>query len=115
MRQRRKSFQGQVSLEFGVLLICIVAALFAMQCYIKRSVQGRLRQSADELAGQYDPNTTTSTMSVLFSSDVTTEVAPGNEELGKDTTVTTVTIDSEVETRSGEDLLGTFAESGGLF
>lgn len=113
-QRRRELSPGQVSLEFAILLVSIVAALLAMQAYIKRSVQGKLRQSADELGGQYDPNTTESLMTASLESDVTTYVLPVQTTNGTATETTTV-INKEIEERHGEEVVGSFAESGGLF
>ena len=41
-------------MEYAVLLACIAAALLGMQYYVKRSVQGRAKQAADELGDPYD-------------------------------------------------------------
>ncbi|MDP2905731.1 MAG: hypothetical protein Q8O22_05460 [Candidatus Omnitrophota bacterium] len=55
MRERAQSY-----IEFGIFICVIVAALVAMQVYIKRSYQGRLRGYADELSGGagYSPGAT---------------------------------------------------------
>lgn len=50
---------GQSTLEYSVLIFCLVAACLSMQVYLKRAMQGRLRQAADELGEQYAPKNTT--------------------------------------------------------
>jgi len=47
--------RGQGILEYSMVVICIVAGLLAMQYYIKRAIQGRVRQSADTIGEQYAP------------------------------------------------------------
>jgi uncharacterized protein (UPF0333 family) len=47
--------KGQSTVEFGVLLVVIVTALVAMQFYLRRGIQGRLRSGVDSLGEQYDP------------------------------------------------------------
>ncbi len=47
--------KGQSALEYSVLLAIIVAAIVVMQIYIKRGVQGRLREATDDIGEQYDP------------------------------------------------------------
>ena len=55
---RGLSARGQSALEYTTLIVCLIAALLAMGTYIKRGVQGRLKESGDELGQQYDPNNT---------------------------------------------------------
>jgi hypothetical protein len=50
--------KAQSTLEFAVVIVCTIAALLAMQVYIKRSMQGRLRASADSIGEQYAPGNT---------------------------------------------------------
>ena len=54
----RRKAQGLI--EYSVLICVIAAALVAMQVYIKRSIQGRVKSSADELGGGfgYSPGAT---------------------------------------------------------
>jgi len=47
--------RGQSALEYGVLLTIIVAAIIVMQVYIKRGIQGRFKESADDIGEQFDP------------------------------------------------------------
>ena len=46
--------KGQSTLEYFALAICIIAALLVMQHYIKRGIEGKLREHADSLGEQYD-------------------------------------------------------------
>ena len=63
-----KKRKAQSFMEYTVLFCCIVAALIAMQIYIKRSIQGRLRNAADEIGEQYSAKTTNSDTTVVISS-----------------------------------------------
>ena len=51
-------FLGQSMVEYSMVLIVVVAALIAMQVYIKRAAQGRLRKSYDEISEPYNPRST---------------------------------------------------------
>ncbi len=64
MRQR-VSKRGQSTLEYAVLIVVIIAALIAMQVYIKRGVQGRLRESSDQIGEQFSPGITKSNRTVV--------------------------------------------------
>lgn len=73
----RKVFKrkGQSTLEYAVLIVVIIAALVAMQVYLKRGIQGRMRESADQIGEQFSPGATvsnrvtTSTASTYETSD----------------------------------------------
>jgi hypothetical protein len=51
---RKYRLRGQSLMEYTVLAACIAAALWGMQHYIKRSVQGKVKQAADEVSEPYD-------------------------------------------------------------
>lgn len=59
--------KAQSTLEYGAVVACIVAALIGMQIYIKRSIQGRLRDAADEIGEQYSARTTRSSLTQTIS------------------------------------------------
>lgn len=50
----RKLRKAQGSLEYAALIGVVVGAVILMNTYMKRSVQGRLRSSADDIGDQYD-------------------------------------------------------------
>jgi len=66
------SRRGQSVFEMSLLLVLVVAALIAVQVYLKRSIQGRLRNSADAIGEQYDPARTASDFVMNHVSNVTT-------------------------------------------
>jgi uncharacterized protein (UPF0333 family) len=47
--------RGQSTLEYGLLIAVIVIALLAINLYLKRGVQGRMRESTDQIGRQFDP------------------------------------------------------------
>lgn len=50
--------KGQSTLEYAVLITIIIAALLAMNQYIKRGIQGRLKSSTDDVGDQFSPGNT---------------------------------------------------------
>ena len=48
---------GQSLMEYILVFVIVAGALLATQIYIKRGIQGRWKQSVDELGDQYDPKT----------------------------------------------------------
>ena len=71
--------RGQSTLEYAILIIIIIGALLSIQVYIKRGVQGRLKQASDDIGDQFsvgNQNTilttsVTSTTNDTFSGGVT--------------------------------------------
>lgn len=65
-------------MEFALLLVIIIAALISMQIYLRRGIQGRLRDNIESLGGQYDPAATSSEYNFIekSSSTSTTKVEP---------------------------------------
>ncbi len=51
--------KGQTTLEVVILIGFVVAALIAMGVYMKRGIQGRLRDSTDQVGEQYSAGNTT--------------------------------------------------------
>jgi len=52
MRYFRRN-KGQSLLEYSLILAAIVVAIVFMQTYVRRGVQGRLKDSADQIGDQY--------------------------------------------------------------
>ena len=64
---------GQAILEYAVITVCVIAALLAMQVYVKRGISGSLRGSADQLGKQYEPGYVTSAITTTTTGDTYTE------------------------------------------
>jgi hypothetical protein len=113
--------KGQSVTEIAILIIIIVAALVAMQVYLKRGIQGRLRSNIDNIGEQYDPQATTSDFTVNHVSMTTTTTNTATQQMPvtawsggySNTVLTNVTVtDSRVETnydntyRNGYEVVG---------
>ncbi|QAT16254.1 hypothetical protein BU251_00120 [Candidatus Velamenicoccus archaeovorus] len=72
--------RGQTVIETAVLVTIIIFAFIAMQVYLKRGIQGRLRGTIDGIGEQYDPDQTTSDYNLVHESDVTT-TSESSEEM----------------------------------
>jgi Flp pilus assembly pilin Flp len=55
----RSKKRAQSTLEYAVIIAVVVGALIAMQVYVKRGLQGRLRQATDDIGDQFAPGVTT--------------------------------------------------------
>jgi len=53
-----KKMKGQSTLEYAMIIAVVVGALIAMQIYMKRGMEGRMRQSADEIGKQFEADAT---------------------------------------------------------
>lgn len=88
---------GQSTLEYAVLIVVIIAALVAMQVYLKRGIQGRVRESADQIGSQFSPGITTSNMTTS-TGGTTTESLENNQM--------TTTFNNQFQNRSGTETVG---------
>ena len=50
--------KGQSTLEYAVIIAVVVGALLVMQIYMKRGMQGRMREAADDLGSQFEAGAT---------------------------------------------------------
>ena len=58
MARLRAKKKAQSTLEYAILIGVLVAALIAMQVYLKRGYQGKLREGADQMCEQFSPQHT---------------------------------------------------------
>ncbi|MDD5281737.1 MAG: hypothetical protein PHC37_02585 [Candidatus Omnitrophica bacterium] len=82
--------RGQTLQEYVILLALVTTAFIAMQAYMKRGVQGRLRDLANQISSkQYEPNDTTSQTGITRSGSSTEKEHLGTyTNQGSDTTKT---------------------------
>jgi hypothetical protein len=93
----RRRQKGQSTLEYAILIIIIIGALLSIQIYIRRGIQGRFKDSADQIGDQFSPGNTnvvkitktTSYNKETFSSGVQSTVLLNDE-------VTNATMDSDI-------------------
>ena len=50
----RKNRKGQSTLEYALTVTVVIAALLAINVFMKRGVQGRLKESTDDVGQQFD-------------------------------------------------------------
>jgi len=83
----KKFISGQSVTEYAVLVAAVAAALVAMQFYLKRGIQGRLRDLADQIsATQYEQGTTESSSLVNQTGTSNQEYTSGIGNLTQDST-----------------------------
>jgi len=87
--------KGQSTLEYAIVVAIIVAGLLAMQFYIKRGWEGRLRGASDSMGEQFDPHAYTANFVNVETNAVHPDSLAG-------VTTTTNTADA-VATKTGAD------------
>lgn len=86
--------RAQTTLEYAVLIGVIVAGLIAMQVYLKRGFQGKVKESADSMGTQFSPGYTTYNYT-------THNVTTSSESLAEG--VSTTTINNQTTDRTGTE------------
>jgi len=91
-----RSRRAQSTLEYALVIAAIIGALLAINAYMKKGVQGRLKESTDQIGKQFDASgnytnawqavssgTTTSTETRAAGTGTTTSTVTGGEEITK--------------------------------
>lgn len=94
----RLNKRGQSTLEYAIVIAVIVGGLIAMQVYFKRGVQGKLKQSADDIGSQFSPSS--SNITVNTSSNVSSSENVGGGSLTGNTLPSTNTTSNQNQTRN---------------
>ncbi len=100
----RGNYRAQSTLEYALIIAVVVAGLVAMQIYMKRGVQGKLRESADQIGEQFEANNTTVNRTTNRSGTTVQEVL----STGESTSYTGVESKgaAEVRTEDGTENVG---------
>jgi len=107
--------RAQSTMEMALLVLVIVAALFAMQVYLKRGIQGRMRSNIESIGSQYDPAATNSFYEInhISNTKTTTVSVPVDRSSGAAhwTVLATVTNSETIldtTHRTGNEVVGSF-------
>lgn len=68
-----RKIKAQSILEYATVIACLVAAILTMQVYIKRAMQGKYKEVADQFGPQYAPRRVTGNYTTTYSSDSITQ------------------------------------------
>lgn len=90
--------RAQSTLEYAVIIAVVVAALIAMQAYVKRGLQGKYRQASDDIGEQYSPGRTTSNQTINSHVDSTENITLGST--GEAAQPSTDTTSNQTQNRS---------------
>lgn len=94
---------GQSTLEYAILILIVIVALLAMQTYLKRGVQGRMRESSDNIGEAYSPAYTTSSFTLTTSAQ-TEEAIDGASQTSK------TTLHDRTDSRTGTEDIPDYAQ-----
>jgi hypothetical protein len=97
--------KGQSTLEYAIVVAIIVGGLLAMQFYVKRGWEGKLKAAADNMGEQFEPAKYTATLTSTSNSDAHQTEAAG-------VSTTTLNADS-VSNKVGQEALGTWTTGAG--
>jgi hypothetical protein len=78
--------KAQSTLEYAIIIAVVIAGLIAMQFYIKRGQQGRLRQATDDMGKQFDPVNTTGSTTTNYTSNSQENIAAGTTNSNSNST-----------------------------
>jgi len=91
-----KKKKGQSAVEYALVIIVAIAALLAINVYMKKGMQGRLKESTDQIGRQFDPKAgyeyswrtasngiTNSTENRIQGSGNTVSIVGGNETVSR--------------------------------
>jgi uncharacterized protein (UPF0333 family) len=93
-----KRIKGQSTLEYAMIIAVVVGALIAIQIYMKRGVQGKLREATDETGGQYSAGNVTSKFTTEQIGTLTTTDEFGTAVLGQGGSEHKITKAAETDT-----------------
>lgn len=96
----RVKARGQSTLEYVILIGFVVAALIAMGVYMKRGIQGRLKESTDQVGEQYSAGNTEADYTTKIEVDQTENMSAGG--------ATETRIDTNKQTKSGSEKLADY-------
>ena len=123
MRKGKLFKKSQSTLEYAVIIACVAAALLSMQIYLKRAIQGRLRQAGDDIGEQYAPVNVDSNITITLESEtkIDSELVALTDKKGKPLVdnygrpvygiKTKVELIDETTKKSGRESLGQFEKN----
>jgi hypothetical protein len=94
-----KNNRGQSTLEYALIIAVTVSALMAINVYMKKGLQGRLKESTDQVGKQFDPGTFTTAYQTTSAGNSTTtekrDVATGSTSSAVDAGQTSTRTENE--------------------
>ena len=98
------SRKGQSTLEYALVIAIVVAALLAMQIYIRRGISGRLKQSTDDIGEQFSAAASTYNYTINVTSHSRETVRGGMDPV---TNITT----HQTQNRTGTEYIANYTDA----
>ena len=96
-----RKIKGQSTLEYAMIIAVVVGALLALQIYMKRGLQGRMREAADDIGKQFEAEQTK-----IVSTQKKTGKTIETTTKGKTTTAIPLISQEKITTEGSEDVTG---------
>ncbi|MFA5118831.1 MAG: hypothetical protein WC695_08290 [Candidatus Omnitrophota bacterium] len=97
----RSKKRAQSTLEYAVIIAVVVGALIAMQIYVKRGLQGRLRQATDDVGDQFSPGNTN--YHYITNSFVNSDETSSGGSYLTNAVPSTTTLSNQLQNRTGNE------------
>ncbi|MBN3038971.1 MAG: hypothetical protein JW869_06120 [Candidatus Omnitrophica bacterium] len=94
--------KGQNTLEYVLLITCVVVAFIAVQHYLNRGIQGRVREASDNIGSQFDAEVTTATYETSRTSRQQDTTIPSGHPEGGNITTSTL-LENEITSRDATE------------
>ncbi len=107
MRLNRKA---QSTLEYAVLIAVVVGALVAIRYYMGRGVQGKLRESTDQIGEQFSMNHTTVNKTTNQTGPISTREETGTAWAGGRGSKVEYTATADVKQNTTENVTANLSE-----
>lgn len=101
-----KKNKGQSAIEYSTILIVVIGALVASQNYFKRGMQGRWKESVDQLGDQYDPRVANTSIRHVIQTNTVTSLVSVSTPSGLQTMRNDVS--RSLETKTGSMAVGAY-------
>lgn len=96
--------KGQSTLEYSLIVTVVIAALLGINLFMNRGIQGRLKESANDIGQQFDPDRGYSSSWKTSSAGQTN--TSESREADSQGNITSVIVSDETVTRSEYETFG---------
>ena len=101
-----KNRSGQSTLEYAVLVTIIIGALLSMQFYLKRGIQGKVKESSDQIGDQYSAGNTNVIKTTKTHSETEEKFENGVSSTNLTEPETTNTVEKSVIVNADQESMG---------
>lgn len=107
--------RGQSTLEYAILIVIVIGALIAIQVYIKRGIQGRLKSATDDIGDQYSPGNTNISITTTTVSKTRDTFGAGTPAGGVGVSKSVMEEDETITTNGSMNIINVEQEFWGIY